>query len=292
MFTQAMPALAQSLNGVLPPQAVRQIMQAFGNCNQPLEHRGPISVNPAPGRRQQGGVYTDSPWSPNNFTNLTNNFGGDFFNNNVFVDTATNNSFFGGDNFLFNNNQEFITNNFPTTVVFGQPGATGAAGAAGAVGAAGLAGLAGLNGFDGAPGVGGQNGVDGAPGALFLIREDGQAGRDGADGPPGQQGRNGFDGLVGPPGRRGRDGLQGGYELKEGLRGIPLGRLVTDVVAIPVTGTVSVPTYEFDAENCEVVAGENADYTFTVWPELQVQADDNANLRIPTYKLQQKATYP
>jgi hypothetical protein len=44
MFTQQMPAFARALDGALSPGAVRQLMQVFGNCNQPLEHRAPVTI--------------------------------------------------------------------------------------------------------------------------------------------------------------------------------------------------------------------------------------------------------
>jgi hypothetical protein len=243
MFTQAMPSLAQSLQGALPQAAVRQLMQVLGNCNQPLQHRGPLSVSPALNRREvTPGVFGGDPsWPPEIVNMLTNT--NNIFNNQSFVDgpSYTSNNF-AGDQFLFNNAAEFITNNFPVTVVMGQPGTpgldgrdglagvngangisgmdgvpgvAGVAGAAGSAGAAGVAGAAGLNGFDGIAGV---NGLDGPPGALGAAGaaglagqagRDGAAGRAGAAGVAGAAGRDGQPGPAGPAGLAGRDGLDG-----------------------------------------------------------------------------------
>jgi len=40
--TQAAPQIVKALAGVLPDGAVRQLMQALGNCNQPFTSRGPV----------------------------------------------------------------------------------------------------------------------------------------------------------------------------------------------------------------------------------------------------------
>ena len=69
MYTQSMPALAQALSGALPDGAIRQLMQALGNCQQPLTHRGAINVQPptVPGR---GGLARDGAWRPSDYRNL------------------------------------------------------------------------------------------------------------------------------------------------------------------------------------------------------------------------------
>ena len=63
MLTQSMPAVIDALRSVLSPGELQNLTQALGNCQQPLAHRG--SVNFAPGSPpQKGGVYTHSPWDP------------------------------------------------------------------------------------------------------------------------------------------------------------------------------------------------------------------------------------
>jgi hypothetical protein len=69
MFTQSMPALAQALSGALPDGAVRQLMQALGNCQQPLTHRGAVNVQP-PGLPTRGGLARGGTWRPSDYKNL------------------------------------------------------------------------------------------------------------------------------------------------------------------------------------------------------------------------------
>lgn len=273
MFTQAMPALAQSLQGALPQQAVRQLMQVLGNCNQPLQHRGAVSISPGPLRREAGpGYYGDGAWGPDQLGGINN--AASIFNNNAFIDSTATNNHFGGDQFLFNNNSEFITNLFPTTVVIGQPGTPGRDG---------LAGAAGRNGLDGAPGTDGVNGVDGAPGIGLrgLAGRDGAAGAAGAAGPAGLRGN---DGLPGPPGRPGRDGLGGGYRLA-------LQR--ADIINFKVTvlpQDIKVPTYKFDTETCDVVAKDEAEWlTVQVSPKAEIKP---ADITLREFQLLDKPGYP
>lgn len=130
MLTQAMPALAQALSGVLPDAAVRQLMQALGNCQQSLSHRGSVSLDPVQstgkaGLRRPGAwnpaQYTrllpttgfDSPWrnvdiprGTNGYPQMTNNYGGvglDLPIDNAF---ATNN-YYGGPTFNVGGNSNF-----------------------------------------------------------------------------------------------------------------------------------------------------------------------------------------
>jgi len=64
MFTQAMPAFANALRSGQMPQA----MQALGNCQQPLTHRGGVNFTPA-GTNNRG-VYTSQPWNPGAYPGL------------------------------------------------------------------------------------------------------------------------------------------------------------------------------------------------------------------------------
>ena len=53
-----MPALAKALTGYLPDAAVRQLMQALGNCNQPMTSRAVQNFQPPEQIGNRGGVYT------------------------------------------------------------------------------------------------------------------------------------------------------------------------------------------------------------------------------------------
>jgi hypothetical protein len=76
MLTQAMPALAQALSGVLPDTAVRQLMQALGNCQQSLSHRGSVSLDPVQSTGKNG-LRRAGAWNPADYTRLLPNTGYD-----------------------------------------------------------------------------------------------------------------------------------------------------------------------------------------------------------------------
>jgi hypothetical protein len=269
MFTQAMPALVNAMSGSMSQNAMRQLMQVLGNCNQPLEHRGPVAIN-TNARQSERGVYDGGRWDPGQFQNIAN--GPSIFNNNAFVDSRVNNSFFGGDEFLFKSTNEFINNNLFQTIILGGPSTPGAAGAAGA------------NGVDGAPGAVGAAGAAGRAGIGF-VGAPGQRGTDGPAGPPGQRGFDGLGGLPGRPGRDGRDGIGGGYTLSERSRGVPL-RGVLDGVSVQITGTVNVPV--FDPETCDVT---ETSVPIDAQAEVQETRADYS-IPVPTFRLDPKREYP
>lgn len=311
MLTQAMPALAQAMQGVMPQMAVRRMMQALGNCNQPLEHRGPVSIRPTTrtpenelglGGGQGGGgsfgpgVYSDGGvWNQsliNQFTDVSQ-----IFNNNSFVDLATFNNYlntvnnnFGGDSFLFNNNANYNTNLFPTTIINGVIGSDGINGingfngVDGQPGVSGAAGLPGAAGADGAPGVAGPAGQAGAAGLA------GAAGAAGAAGPPGAAGLAGRPGIPGLPGAVGLAGIGGGYELRPEILRWQID-LIRNVTVKAATVSVDVPKYRFDADSCELVP----DGVDTVEENVNVQLNV---ARAPEvfgafrYTLKPKAGYP
>jgi len=325
MLTQAMPQFAQALQGAMPDATVRSLMQALGNCNQPLEHRGPVSITPAPAINEQGGVYSannifnDSrSWNTTNllgdsfstqymdfvynnisdqYFNASQFFSDTFFNNNIdartfseifqtndiynnnsFVDNSSVTNNFAGDSFLFNNNSQFITNNFPTTVVIGQPGAPGPPGTDG------------RDGTQGRNGVDGQAGAAGAPGQPGI----GVPGRDGVAGTNGRDGSQGRDGAAGPPGLDGItrviiEGGGGGYDLVEGPPRLsdPFPPPILDIKAVNVDvpvplyeinvadalsqdGTedikvkVQVPKYSFDPDSCSLTSDGTDEVEITV----------------------------
>jgi hypothetical protein len=269
MFTQAMPALVNAMSGSMSQNAMRQLMQVLGNCNQPLEHRGPVAIN-TNARQSERGVYDGGRWDPGQFQDIAN--GPSIFNNNAFVDSRVNNQFFQEGDFLLRTDAQFTTNNLFQTIILGGPSTPGAAGAAGA------------NGVDGAPGAVGAAGAAGRAGIGF-VGAPGQRGTDGPAGPPGQRGFDGLDGLPGRPGRDGRDGIGGGYTLSERSRGVPL-RGVLDDVSVQVTGTVNVPV--FDPETCDVT---ETPIDIVANATVQVTRADYS-IPVPTYKLNPKQAYP
>lgn len=193
MLTQTMPALSRALDGQLPPQVVRAVMQALGNCGQEVVQRGGMSVLP----NRLTGLSPRGPqgWNPYGTPNININDGGAWVPpnalNDPFVDmpngggfhagnwystnygspnyafnSATSNQinqFFGGPTSYFGGNTVFeniITNNISITNqggnVFGGTPQRGPAGTAGNDGSDGT------DGIDGPSGPPGADGLDGA----------------------------------------------------------------------------------------------------------------------------------
>jgi hypothetical protein len=354
MLTQVIPSLIQAMSGNMPEAAVRQLAQTLGNCNQPLQHRGAVSVTPTPARPAtrggghtgtygEGGVFGDEgSWNPTNvfrenFSTLHNNFvynnyqnqflnetlfqttidsrafstifnTNDIYNNNSFVDASSTNNHFGGDDFAFNNNVEFITNNFPVEVVFGVPGGPGPPGPSGfdglpgTNGVAGRDGLPGRAGLDGRDGFAGRDGFDGLAGAAGVAGPAGQPGRAGIGrpGPGGIAGRDGRDGRNGPAGPPGQDGLLrvvlqgggGGYQLQIG------NPIQSDVLPTPeivikaVNVDVPVPKYKFDAEQCALVPDGEENVTVAVTADVSLKPLTQRITLPGKVTLAQKQTYP
>ena len=174
MLTQLMPALARSLGNTLNQNDLRSLMQVLGNCNQPLQHRGPVNLAPTmPQFGAGGGMYNGDYWNWNEYNNVINH--GD---ENVFND------------FSYNDNRDFSTirlGDINTTNVFNEGNQT-------------IINL--INNPPGQQGDPGEKGDTGDPGRDGL---DGRDGRDGLSivgpaGPPGQDGADGRDGLQGPAG--------------------------------------------------------------------------------------------
>lgn len=125
MNTQSMPALARALSGTMPQQAVRQLMQALGNCNQDVNQRGGVNIQPT--YRLQNGVASPGTWNPSQYQGLLPNAGeGDFIVDLPDIPTYTNSPwnsvFYGGTQFNFPTSQEFAVNNFyggPSTTIGG-----------------------------------------------------------------------------------------------------------------------------------------------------------------------------
>jgi len=269
MFTQSMPQLAQALSGALPEDALRQLMQALGNCQQPLTHRGAVNLipptttgvgalqrrgtwNPAdyqgllPNAGSQG--YVDTPGAGGNTTNnnVTNKYGGGTFNFPMDQNFNTNN-YYGGDNFTVLGNTYFsniTTNNINITqggggVTFGGGGPGGFPYPQPDPGGGG--------GFNPGPGDGGGFGPGGGPGG---------------SGPIIVFPTPGFPGMPGGPGwpRNGPGGGGGGGGGGNGKTKV-LVPVATDGTlggnqdqAVIVTGSVSVPTVTGATldDNCQI----------------------------------------
>lgn len=241
MNTQAMPALAQALVGILPDQAVRSLMQALGNCQQPVSSRGGLDVQ-QPAFTNGLGLVPPGQWSPSavpsgylptsssgsrryplhsssNYIVNQNLKLADIPNPAGFTTTQYTSNFYGGAQFSFPTDQTFTLNNvFPgPTVNYG--GATNFHFAAGdtlnfrhamfdslTIGGTTIYGspitFGGGFGQPGGPGSPGSPGMPGQPGAT------GTPGLPGLPGTPGSPGV-GTPGRPGKPGERGRDGLPG-----------------------------------------------------------------------------------
>jgi hypothetical protein len=236
MFTQAMPALANAMSGVMPQSAIRQLMQVLGNCNQPLEHRGPISIT-TNARQSERGVYDGNRWDPSQFQNIAGGQG--IFNNNAFVDSSVNNKFFREGDFLFRNDAQFTTNNLSQTFIFNSPGGPTFPGTPGGPG--------------GGPGGPGRDGRDGT--GIVVA---GPAGRPGATGGAGRDGAAGAPGAPGDPG--GAPG-QGGEDLvpapffKKTLFDTNIETKTTEIgrsYKLTYVDTYLTYTADFNAENCQI----------------------------------------
>ena len=118
MLTQAMPALAQALTGVLPDAALRQLMQALGNCQQSLAHRGSTQFS---NERQTlpNGLARAGSWNPASYADLLPSAG-----QNVFVDVPSGGigGYPGAGNYQYRNGFQFpINSTFNNNQYYGGP---------------------------------------------------------------------------------------------------------------------------------------------------------------------------
>lgn len=119
--TQSMPALAKALSGVLPDGAVRQLMQALGNCNQPYTSRSTQNFQYPEQLGNNNGVYSGGPWNPSQYPGLLPTAGGNGFtdtpgpggwNGGSYYGGSTTNNNYDGNSFYFPTSQEFNLNNY------------------------------------------------------------------------------------------------------------------------------------------------------------------------------------
>lgn len=119
--TQSMPALAKALSGVLPDGAVRQVMQALGNCNQPYTSRGVQNFQYPEQLGNSNGVYSGGQWNPSQYPGLLPSAGsggqteipgpGGWQGGN-YTGGGYNANNYAGNSFYFPTNQEFSLNNY------------------------------------------------------------------------------------------------------------------------------------------------------------------------------------
>lgn len=116
-----MPALVKALTGVLPNTAIRQLMQALGNCNQPYASRAAQNFQPPEQIGNVNGVYNGGAWNPAQHPGLlpyagSGGFvdvpGGGGWQGGDFNGGNTNLNNYGGNSFFFPTNQEFALNNY------------------------------------------------------------------------------------------------------------------------------------------------------------------------------------
>ena len=253
MLTAQMPSLFRALNGTLPPLALRQMVQALGNCNQEVTHRGPVLIQPDLTIYKNGsGVFNDLGPTLRDYNE---------FYNDIVDGTGGGRGGFGGRgvnniNSSYYNNSTNI-NNSTNVLIGGPPGRDGRDGLDGLLGRDGVNGIdgqrgqAGADGF-GAAGAAGEAGPSGPPGDPGGAGFNGRDGRDGEAGEAGAAGAAGVNGAPGFPGLAGRNGRDGRDAKKDDLR---TKRFVTSVEsvygpAVEVTRTPITYTVSIDPETC------------------------------------------
>lgn len=236
MNTQAMPALASALAGVLPQNAVRSLMQALGNCNQAVTQRGSVRVQND--RRLRNGVETGRTWNEQDYTNIMPYAGKIEPSQNqrrtVLPKTPTNSP---GDWNSATYNSYF---SFPTNVEFNEGDSV-------------------FNNINNT--YGGNSYFE-----SVTVNNITYVGGGGGGGTPGRDGRDGRDGAPGPPGAPGAPGGGGGGRGGGGII-LPLVpfeviRYVSDVrkpkwypvrkrLKLEVEGSGDFLHYRFNPDTCE-----------------------------------------
>lgn len=115
MFTQQAPAIIKALSGVLPDNAVRSLVQALGNCQQPLAHRGDVNLAPKEPANTKG-VLGNNGWNPQQYQNLFPTEYQQYYMEAPQVGSYSNGNWYstnyGGAQFAFPLNQEFNANEY------------------------------------------------------------------------------------------------------------------------------------------------------------------------------------
>jgi hypothetical protein len=235
MFTQSAPALWNSLTRALPPAAVQQLVNALGNCRQPLSHRGDVSLQPSQQQLSQG-VLDGGRWNPRDYQDLfpeTHQINYTANDNRQFLieragDRYDNSTNLYSDQFYFPTNVAFNNNSYfggPTFHVDGNTFVSNVDARSMNVTNLNVEYINNTNvanygtpvppgrSSGGGPGADGALGPGGAPGDAGAAGRDGLAGARGPAGPPGNVivigGRDGLDGLNGRQGAAGAQGAQG-----------------------------------------------------------------------------------
>lgn len=303
MLTALMPAMANALRGVLTDQQTRGLMQALGNCNQPLVHNAPVSVTAqmpqgsGPGRGNgghgdgwpglpgnDGGMFNANYWTWSDFNDIvnfnnstTNNsdnrvFGGNTINNNFnnsFGDTFTYlNNLFNAYNTLTTNTHNHSTTNLNNTFNYNHGGDSFYDFSDRST--IRLGDIYNVTNRGGDTIITLVNNPPGQRGERGARGSDGRDGRDGAAGTAGTRGEAGPQGEPGPPGLAivGPAGPQGqeGPAGKDGLQGPAGPPGVTTVVFVGGEGGVS-------KQVLTGVTPQKSEITFMIGGEVECNED-------------------
>lgn len=235
MLTATMPALSRALDGQLPPQVIKAVMQALGNCGQDSVQRGGVAVMPDT-LRGVSGVSGPQGWNPYTTPNINNN--GSWIpyniNGNTFVDMPSGGGYRAGDWYSTNYGSPNYMFFNPTinelNSLYGSPTNF----------------FGGNSSFENvfASNITAENVTNLGDERIGVIKLQ-QTG-----GPPGDDGSNGSDGNRGPSGPPGDDGMLAGagfipkmpirryFAIDRLFQTRPVFNLVTDV--------------EFDPETCDL----------------------------------------
>lgn len=263
MLTETMPAVVQALSQVLPPNAVSQITQALGQCNQPLTHRSAINIQPSATINRQG-LVNPYGWRPGDYPGLLPDIsqltGGGNYNNVSIANYSSdfNQTMYGGNSFNFPTTNQFLTSQFfggPTNYFGGDTVLEGNSVATNLTvenltaenindeppppqrpGPPGDPGAAGKDGQDGRNGANGQRGAPGAPGATIFMPIIGGGGGFGVNIDLG-------DTFIFRVGKNGRIGPF----VKWPHQGFVVPKLKPTTITVPVVTEATL-----DAETCEI----------------------------------------
>jgi hypothetical protein len=115
MYTQSAPSLFNALSGVLPGVAVQAIVQALGNCQQPLSHRGEVNLS-APQPPNRNGVAAGGTWNPQQYQYVFPQNSSQYYFEAPNIGGYTNGDWsstnYQGAQFSFPMNQEFAANSY------------------------------------------------------------------------------------------------------------------------------------------------------------------------------------
>lgn len=115
MYTQSAPSLFNALSGVLPAVAVQAVVQALGNCQQPLTHRGPVTLS-APQPPNNNGVAVGGTWNPQQYQYVFPQNSSQYYYEAPNIGGYTNGDWYStnynGAQFSFPTSQEFAANSY------------------------------------------------------------------------------------------------------------------------------------------------------------------------------------